>query len=161
MNVPRHLPILLVSVLALALTFAALFGGSGCTAVAGLLNLTAMTDEEFEAWYPIAAAEIGAALREAQREGEIAPDQAELWSKNLGDVAAGELPIPHDLAGWFGVSGWGNVGLEIAVIELDGALRRNDAWGSGGRAASRARVVAGALASEFAALAQPAPAPPN
>lgn len=160
MNHPSALP--LVSILSVCLIFVALFGAPSCTAVAGLLNLGGMTDAEFEAWYPTATAEVGAALRAAEREGEIDSDQAAVWAADLSEVAQGELPVPHDLAGWLGVESWGSVGLELAVIELDGALRRNDAWGSGGKAALRARMVAGALAEQFAGLAPvPAAAPPG
>jgi hypothetical protein len=135
------------------LILAALLSGPSCTTVAGLLNLTAMTDEEFDAWYPIAAGQLGAVARSEQREGKLSAADAQASAEKLRAVAEGETPVPSSLADLLGVRGWGSAVLEIAVLELDAELDRQGGWGEGGKAMKRAKVVAAALALEFEVLA--------
>lgn len=154
------LPTYLAALLVLLLIGTALWTGPGCTTVAGLFHLGSMSDEEFEAWYPTAAAEVGAALRAAQREGKLSAESAKAWSSQLEGVADGTAPVPASLAEWFGVEGWGSVALEIAVIELDAKLAKSGSWGAAGVALERAKTLAGALAMEFHSVAA-APSPPG
>lgn len=154
------LPTFLAVLLALALLGAALLTGPGCAAISGLFSMSSMSDEEFKAWYPTAAAEVGAALRGAQREGKLSPESAQAWASQLEGVADGTKPVPPSLAEWFGVEGWGSVALEIAVIDLDSKLARSGSWGPAGVALERAKIIAGALALEFDSVAA-APPPPG
>lgn len=157
MNPYSRFPTFLILSLVLSLWAAALFGTPSCTTVAGLLNLTAMTDEEFDAWYPTAAASLGAVARQAHRDGDLATEDAQASAKKLRDVAEGNTPVPGSLADLLGARGWGSALLELAVLELDAELDRQGGWGQGGKALKRAKVLAAALSLEFAALAPAAP----
>lgn len=157
MNTITNLPIFALALVSLAAS--ALFGGTSCTAVAGLFSFGSMSDEDFAQWAPVAADEVGAALRKAQRDGELTASTAELWADQLQGVADGSQPVPPNLADWLGVKGWGSFALEIAVIELDSKLREGGSWGDAGKAAARAKVVAGLLAAQFGAIAQSPPGP--